>query len=62
MNGIIATTNAVEPMCIDSLPEGIKSKAYIGVKTMNESNEFYREEIAFVHRNHTPLPLILRRI
>jgi len=32
VNGIIATTNAVEPICIDNLPEDIKSKTYIGLK------------------------------
>lgn len=32
VNGIIATTNAVEPICIDKLPEDIKSKTYIGLK------------------------------
>lgn len=32
INGIIATTNAVEPMCVDNLPEDVKSKAYIGIQ------------------------------
>lgn len=32
VNGVIATTNAVEPMMIDSVPEDIKAKAYIGIR------------------------------
>ena len=31
-NGIIPTTNVVEPMQIDNLPEDVKSKVYIGLK------------------------------
>ena len=32
VNGKIATTNAVEQMCIDNLPDDIKSKAYLGMR------------------------------
>ena len=30
-NGLIATTNGVEPYCADSLPEDMKSKVYLGM-------------------------------
>lgn len=32
VNGKVATTNAVEPMNVDHLPEDIKAKAYLGMK------------------------------
>ena len=35
-NGIMPTTNVVEPLCVD-LPEDIKSKAYIGLKIPSDN-------------------------
>lgn len=31
VNGIISTTNGVEPYCVDVIPEDVKSKAYLGL-------------------------------
>ena len=31
VNGLIATTNSVEPFCADNLPEDMKSKVYLGM-------------------------------
>lgn len=36
-NGVMHTTNIVESLCIDNLPYEIKSKAYIGLKIVNNT-------------------------